>query len=350
MTAKKYLWTILMSLVLFIIFHLLTWNFLTKFVFDNQNSSIGDLGRMSYLKKSLMPRVEEQNLLNKHIPYKANKKVDVLTIGDSFSNGGGAGENGYYQDFIATEQNLTVMNIQPFPQGYIETVLILEKSGFLDRIKPKIIILQSVERFSIKRFSKNILWEISLNQKKVEMLLEKKYNLEMPHPFFINNLNFNALLYNILYHYNNHAFFSKTYIEELNQDFFSVEESRKLLFYYKDLKNIPLASKKNLTLLNNNLNFLQKILDKKNIQLYFMPSVDKYNLYSPYIIKKHISSLFFERLREFPKEYNFIDTKSILQKLTDRELIDVYYADDSHWSAKASKEIFTQIKLKGKNQ
>ena len=78
-----------------------------------------------------------------------------------------------------------------------------------------------------------------------------------------------------------------------------------------------------------------------------MPSVDKYNLYSKYIQNnQYQQSRFFEILRPLKKEYNFIDTKMILTRMLDNNITDVYYSDDTHWSYKASKEIFNRVKLK----
>jgi len=347
MKEKKYVYIFTLLVFLFIGFHLMVWTFFTKDLFIyKDNMVVGDLGRMSYLTESLTLRKNEQILPSKHIQYNDNVEVDVLSIGDSFSNGGGAGTNRYYQDYISTIQNLKVMNIQHSNKGFIETVLILDGNGILDKLNPKIIILQSVERSAIKIYSKNIDWDIGLKNYST-LFLDKKYNHSKPKPSFINNLNYNALLYPLLYKYYDNAIFSKTYISTLTRNLFSCENKDKLLFYVEDLKYIPKSNKKSIALLNNNLNKLQIKLKDKNIKLYFMPSVDKYNLYSKYIKNnQYKKSTFFEILREFKKEYNFIDTKMILEKMLDNNVSDVYYSDDTHWSYKASKEIFNKVKLK----
>lgn len=346
MTAKKYLFIILSSLIVFILFHLIIWTLITKQLFQNDNNlRIGDLGRMSYLTKSFTPRKDEQSLRLKHMDYSDDKKIDVLTIGDSFSNGGCGGTNRYYQDYIANNQNLKVMNIQSSDKGFIETVLILNSQGILDKLKPKIIILQSIERSAVGRYARDIDWDTGLKDHSL-LFLNKKYPDAEPNPSFINTLNYNALLYSILYSYDDNAIFSKVYIASTAKSIFSCEDKDKLLFYFEDLDSIPLSNTKSIALLNDNLNRLQNILDKKNIQLYFMPSVDKYNLYSKYIQNNHYpKSIFFETLRPLNKEYNLIDTKMILEQMLENNIIDVYYSDDTHWSYKASEEIFNHIKL-----
>lgn len=345
MKEKKYLSIILSLIIVFLGYHFIVWNLLTKeFLINENNMHTGDLGRMSYLSRSLTTRKNEQNLQLKHIDYN-DTIVDVITIGDSFSNGGGGGTNKYYQDYIATNQNLKVMNIQRHKKGFIETVLILNSIGILDNLKVKIILLQSIERTAISRYAKNINWNIGLKNNSLNFL-NKKHSNTIKSPSFINNLNYNSLIYNILYKYDDNAIFSKNYIADISKNFFSCEDKDRLLFYYRDLKSIPLSNNNSITLLNNNLNKLQKILNKKNIQLYFMPSVDKYNLYSKYIKNNNYpKSTFFEILRPLKKEYTLIDTKMILGKMLENNIIDVFYSDDTHWSFKASNEIFNQIKL-----
>jgi hypothetical protein len=345
--GKKYLYVFTLILILFTGFHFITWNLFTKEFFPyKDNISIGDLGRMSYLTKSLTFREGERNLPLKHIEYIDNVEIDVLTIGDSFSNGGGGGVNNYYQDYIATIQNLKVMNMQPSRLGFIETLLILIDNDILDKLNPKIIILQTVERSAILRFSKKINWDIG-SRNYSTLFLDRKYPRSRPRPSFINKLNHNVPLYSVLYKYDDNAIFSKVYTSSLTRNLFSSEDKNKLLFYFEDLKYIPLSNQKSISLLNDNLNKLQNILGKKNIKLFFMPSVDKYNLYSKYIKNNpYKESQFFELLRPLKKEYHFIDTKKILSNLLEKDVQDLYYSDDSHWSHKANKEIFQQIKLR----
>lgn len=102
---------------------------------------------------------------------------------------------------------------------------------------------------------------------------------------------------------------SHVYRENLNKELFSVLSSKDLLFYYEDLKYLDLETKENVELLNENFNILARDLSQKGIKLIFMPAVDKYNLYRPYIISNiYKESIFFEYLETLPKEYIFINT------------------------------------------
>jgi len=61
------------------------------------------------------------------------QQATVVSIGDSFSNGGANGPNPYYQDFLATCTGVSVVNVNP-KIGFIETVLALLNSGELKRL------------------------------------------------------------------------------------------------------------------------------------------------------------------------------------------------------------------------
>jgi len=341
LTSKLYVKYLISVLVIFILFHFITWNLITKNIFGNdENIYIGDLGRLSYSIDSLYPRKNESSLKQVYKVFMDYSQTDVITIGDSFSRGDSGGKNANYQDFIATNYNLDVLNISPSDKGYIETVLMLISSGVLDLLKPKAIILESVERSAIQRFSNPIDWSV---HGELDELLAKSPDKFIPHTpdaSFVNHNNYMAWIYRILYRYYDNALLSKVYKVQLTHDFFTSREKRTLLYLSRDLDGIRKSNIHSISLLNENLNHLQAILENKGIQLYFLPAADKYNIYSKYIIdNKYAESNFFEILREKNKNYHLIDTKLILQKLTDNGVQDVYYSDDTHWTDKASAEI-----------
>lgn len=73
-----------------------------------------------------------------------------------------------------------------------------------------------------------------------------------------------------------------------------------------------------------------------------MATTDKYDLYYDFIVDNpYPKNYLFDLLRETPKEYYFVDTKTILLEALKRGEKDIYYADDTHWSYRAS-EIISQ--------
>ncbi len=348
-----------MVFVLFILFHASIWHMYSKNIFlvDDYVYN-GDLGRISFKADSIYARpsylVEDVNDLPKqHVLYKnlkANETVDVITIGDSFSNGATQGKNTFYQDYIATHNNYKVLNILPGARVDIVGDLIkLNDSGLLDKLKPKIIIIESVERYCLGRFAIDIDFNIDVdkkqffkrlnNQKNIFVMKDKTIN-------FINNLNVKALISNIKFKIDKYKKYDTFTIAKLEKNFFTSKDKNSLLFYNEDLQNINSTTELKVIKLNDNINKLADIVAKKNIDLYFMPVVDKYNLYCDYIIDNpYPKSTFFELLRELPKKYKFIDTKKILKEEIENGVQDLYYSDDTHWSYKASEAVVKKVKF-----
>lgn len=119
-----------------------------------------------------------------------------------------------------------------------------------------------------------------------------------------------------------------------------------LLLHKDDVKNIRRHDKQTIQAMNDNMNRLAEVLAQKNIKLYFMPVVDKYNLYRTFIINNpYPESVFFEEMRLLPKKYEYIDTKKILFNALQRGEKDIFYPDDTHWSWRAPEMIFEQVRI-----
>ncbi len=372
-----YIWIFFGLFILF--FHPIMYYFYVSKVFPKDNSVVGDLARMTYSVDLIDKRSTDIDLQKKHIKYNEylGNNVDFITIGDSFSEGASSGKNPYYQDYIASIYNVSVLNIKLFEnnKNYIETIYSLLNSGQLEKLGVKYILIESVQRRSLERFAINDMnINISnidnfknqiLNNQKNDNLIQSHSNeqfeinwIDVFNSIFsksnnndvsvINNLNLNAFIYNAKFKIKGHGKMAPhVYRELLNKDFFSTEVSRDLLFYDEDLKYLKYESEENIKLLNNNFNLLAKALGEKNIKLIFMPAVDKYNLYSPYIVSnKYPQSIFFEYLETLPKNYVFINTKKILLEELKKGEKDIFYADDTHWSYKANDIIINDIEFK----
>jgi hypothetical protein len=318
----------------------------------------GDFARMGYALSSKQYRKAANDLPRRHIIMNeySSQKVDVLTIGDSFSIGGGEGLNNYYQDYIATLNNCTVLNVHPYPTDDLvmffspfSTLAILMNSGYLDKIQPKNILIESAVRYSIPRFIKppldsrytDTIDNIRSHYAKVHYSL-----FPLPKTGFINNGNFKYVCFNLFYKLSDKAFINNIHRRNLTQPLFTAENSRQLLFISDDIRSISMVNKYTVSKLNDNFNILASVLKKKGIKLYFMPIVDKYDLYSDFIDKNpYPKNTFFDELRALPKDYILIDTKAILLDELRRGEKDIYYADDSHWTCKAEKKIFETVKF-----
>lgn len=367
-----YIWLFLGLII--ILFHPTVYYFYVSKVFPKDNSIVGDLSRMTYSVDLIDKKFEKISLEKLHIKQNEyeGQNIDFITIGDSFSQGASGGLNPYYQDYIATLYNKNVLNIEAFKESknYIETIYSLLNSGELEKRAVKYVLIESVQRRSLERFSVNdINTSLSIDKSLLRNNIKMNYNIQeitsandtlidIIKKLFskstnndisvINNLNQNALIYNLRFKIKGYGkMTSHVYREKLSQDLFSKDISGDLLFYYEDLKYLGLETKQNIELLNDNFNKLSHALAKKNIKLIFMPAVDKYNLYRPYIVSNiYNESIFFEYLETLPKDYIFINTKKILSKELEKGEKDIFYVDDTHWSYKASKTIIKDESFK----
>jgi len=353
---RKYVSISLYFLAGFLLFHLVTWKCFTEDLLSNKYDG-GDLSRMGYLTGSKHYRKTYVDLPRRHLNMKdfSGQQVDMLTIGDSFSFGGGRGRNPYYQDYIATINNLTVMNVMPYPANDLvmgcsplSTLAVLDNSGYLDIIKPRYVLIESLETLAPARFARPFSWTWSDSLSNVVRHYAGVSDEwpALPKISFINGGNLEFYWRNVLYNFSDSPSGHHVFRRELSRQLFSVREGKDLLFYDFDLQVIPLTSPKRVAETNNTINRIAEILGRKGIRLIFMPVVSKYDLYSEFIIDNpYPKSTFFEILRPMNKKYIFIDTKSLLQEKLRKGEKDIYFADDTHWSWKASQSIFEQVRF-----
>jgi hypothetical protein len=283
-----------------------------------------------------------------------NESIDLITVGDSFSNGMGSGINPYYQDYLATSLHINVLNIQNLNKSfsYIDTIRYLHKTKWLHKVHPRAILIECVVRESMNHIPSNPA-KIDLAKENFNPLpLKTNFIREFPLPMLINTANYKAPYYHFAYHYNIQAK-KEIYKFPLLRPLFTTKDMNHLLIYHDDINNISQFTEKKLIKLNKELNTLANELHQDGIILIFMPAVDKYDLYHHYVAnnRQYPKNPFFSILRKQPKKYLLVDTKAILHPLLEANISDVYYADDTHWSFKASERIshdsiFTFLKHK----
>lgn len=355
MSYKKFVKYVAGVLSLFLLFHMTIWVFFTSDLLEEPSKG-GDLARMAYALGSKYPREKEITLDKTHLDYAQyhGQAVDIVTVGDSFSFGLGGGKNPYYQDYIASLYDLDVLNITPFCQqptdiqcNPINTIVTLLNSGALTQeIKPKMIVIESSEKYAVSRFSQDVDWNQSLlhndTVKRNNSAQEETESSGLLK--FINTGNYKFLLYNFYYlNSPNAKGKSGVYKADLNTSFFSCNDDHTLLFYFEDLNKIHMNMQSNIKRMNDNLNSLAKLLKKQNIGLTLLIAVDKFDLYSPYIIDNpYPDNPFFDIFDQEYKEYYSINSKQILAKELAQGKKDIFFSDDTHWSNFASEAIIRQ--------
>jgi hypothetical protein len=357
-SGKAFIRYFVLFLAVFIACNAVIWSCFTRDLRKSDRPGRGDLARLGYMSGIISFTQEAPKLPRRHLELEEynGQPVDMVTIGDSFSNGGGFGANRYYQDYIAFNSNLTVLNIEPFEDlDFVTQASLYANNGFLDRVQPKYYLLSSTAKYCVARFADNVDFDRTVSME--ELASYKKYrfryNLEQDSARipdnvfrFVNEGNFKFLLYNICYRFSDHAFFSKTYQLPLDRTFFSGNRGTTLLCYRDDIKNLSYLTPDTVAKINENLNRLADRLAAKGIHLVFMPVVDKYDLYFDYIVKnRYPRNTFFDMLRPLKRRYRLIDTKAILEEAIRNGVKDIFYVDDTHWTWKASKIIFESEKF-----
>ena len=342
MSAKKYVMCIAAALLFFMAVNVVLWNFTVKNFFG-----LKDLNRMGYFdtNEALTPNAEYSIIhdeMKDYINGSLRKSFDIITIGDSFTNGGGSV---FYQDYLADKYGINSLNFSIKNHCMLDLYLLIS-SGLIDEIQPKAVILESVERAVQGRLGGYEITPISADREDIERALShsKSISSKIFIPIMIKaNTDF---MQSLLYRINDPERLSKeVYIARLDRDLFTnPEHENTLLFYHEDLHYIDRPI--NPEMVNANLNTAAELLRDKGIKLIFMPCVDKYDLYYPYIIDKKgrpENNSFSEMRKISGKEYIFIDTKAILREALSRGEKDIYWFGDTHWSWKGVELVCDEL-------
>ncbi len=339
MSYKRFVISTAIAFGIYISFHLITYTLLTKKIFGlNKKESVGDLARLSYRPNFTNKRTLQYTLPRSHLYNQTytNQPLDLVTIGDSFSYGGGYGLNSFYQDYLASYYKINVLNIGTKNiSEYIEAVVSLHNTGWLKKHKTKYLLLESVVRLAYGRFAREIDWSrtdpVIIRQK-----TKYPYHQDVS---IIGTANYKIFYYFIKDHFFHSTYNNGIYKFDLSKPLFTYP-SNQILIYHSDISQSHLYTSKSIQKINHNLNKLAEILKKDGTQLIFMPVVDKYDLYYPYIKNNpYTQNPFFDLFRPLKKDYIFIDTKKILRPYLKKGIKDIWYVDDTHWNYKASKAI-----------
>ena len=325
----------------------------------------GDLVRLGYIYNNPSPSseiiaqykpLENKFRLISESDLSQNINMDVLTIGDSFSDQGISG----YQNILANK-GVSVAHVDRFlsEENPIQMLIELINSDFFDRIKTEYVVLQTVERFAVNRAS-----ELSFTQsrsidditKQIKKHKEKKTKSTDSNALqkveFFSDATIKVPLFNFQYLFLNRPLYADVYRFESNTNLLFSNNPKDLLFYKNDVIFLPKKNDdKNVSQANEVFNKINQLLEKKRIKLIVMIAPDKYDLYYPYIKNKPKGKepLFFEKLEKEKKEYLYIPSYSILSDMIKKEK-DVYFYDDTHWTMKGadamSESIYNMIQNK----
>lgn len=339
--VKKLVFRILILFVPFLISLPIYW-----FNYETPGGDLSRVGRIS-VDSDYHDIIREQyeifdNLYTEWHPGIVSGYYDVITIGDSFSMRGKYG----YQNFMSNyDKNLKVLNISNHylkSTNPLQEIVNLLNGDFFDNIHADFIILEAVERtLNIRAEDINIQSKLNIKDIKEVNLYSELSSLEKV-VGEIYDANYYSLT-NLLYNFDDNAFFSEVHLFESNRKLFQFFDG--VLIFSDDIRY--LKHKNNLDSiinLNDFLNELNDLVQLKDMKLIFLPAPDKYTIYQDYFVTNdYIRSDFFPLLNSLEKNYLYVDTYSLLLNQIENNLLDIYYYDDTHWSPVGSKIVAEEL-------
>jgi hypothetical protein len=294
----------------------------------------GDIGRLGkipfgweyvrYLRKDyLTDNLTIDTVIVSHEKLQIADASNVCAIGDSFSMQGIFG----YQNYLAHLLGFKIININNYPENPLTTYAMLLNSGIIDGSNCRILILEFVSRDIIQKLN-------SVNLKKTYKL-SKRNNKNTGKNSELHDLN---SFIRLRIDYNNPVYKSNLKQECFTHDYFS-----KTLFYYKNDMKFLKISEANIEKAKENLVFLNSKILEKGIKPIFLIAADKYDVYRPFMTD---TSLPVDTTTDGLSGISgvlVIDTKPLLQEMVQNGEKDVYMANDSHWSHKASKAVALKL-------
>jgi hypothetical protein len=306
---------------------LFTWSSL---MYEIEGSDLIRIGYIPDFYKKTKHKLDKKSLKTQFFHSKTkNKKIDILVLGDSFSEGKNSFTNLIAKSKFVLKPTLNGEN----PINVLDQFI---NKNFFKTNSVKFVIIESVERYVVDRGVNSNSLKSFFGQKCT--VNHHKPNLD--HIFFSNQ--------SILFFYNsinyllksNNLINNKVYSMKLKSTLFNHVMGDEILILHEDLDVVRFNNnEKNIRILNKRINDLAIKLNKDNTKLILLIYPDKYDLYFNFLNQKKIKPVFFEKFSKMKKKYVYIDTKKILlNKLFDHTK-DLYFYDDTHCTIKASKTI-----------
>lgn len=291
------------------------------------NDITGDIGRIGQIIFSKEYRSQDKfnNLPMVSIDWcdTSNLKSNsVLFMGDSFT------ALTFYPDYLTNILQISSAKFFADNTASPEETFIALCNANIET--PKVIFLESVERFFISRlcdldFSSNILPKASvLSDVSVSKQVKEKQT------------DFSTFYKNQII--DNHAILKVSLRDSL---FTCTRKENELYFYNYDL---VCPNEEQIQTAISKLDSLFMLARERNICLFYVIAADKYDVYQEFAIdntfpKKEV----LEKFVEFESNPCFVNTKTVLMEKARQGVKDLYYADDTHWSPIGAQIVAEEI-------
>ncbi len=350
-SPRQFVLGFITAIALFVLLHALTWQFAVRQLLQREDGIVtGNLARLGYISDLVHPRRTQVTLPQRHLEAGdlQDQRIDLLTIGDSFSNGGAGGPNPWYQDFIASRWGWNVLNLRGFPglHNDMDLVRALLRAGLLQEWGVRYVLLESTQYKIVSRYADTP--PPRGLPSRAALIAHYRFGepqpipdlLALPDVAWINDGNIKHWWNRIMYHLDDCAFISQACRTRLRARRFSIGDGKDLLYTPGALRIVSRNNADAVQRMNNRLEALADELGQQGIGLIVMPVVTKYELYRPDIAQgDYPPDPLFPHWRRLSHRFVLVDTQAILRQAIEAGELDTFYIDDSHWTPKASAHV-----------
>ena len=306
----------------------------TQIVVPNIDGELGPLGKIMFPKENKanvsINEFYYTDILN--LQELADTTVDVLTLGDSFSQQW----KGSYENFIARD-GLSVINFH-VAMNMFQATYDLMHLGYIDSMRVKTIVIESGERYLTERILGLKTTNKEVMIKPIELVAAYGENGLPQSTPLIETRNFILLRLGIK-HPVRHV--------RVNRDFFTQGMSRELYFLDEDL-DYPSILATDTATIKHNITTLNSLADSLGIQLVYIVPPDKYSIYQHYIVnnpfpEKTVGRDIKKILGNDPL-HPWVMAEDIIEPLLKAGERDVYPLSSSHWSWSTAERVASVVR------
>lgn len=303
------------------------------FVIPYQTGDLGRLGGIPFGPYDTIFKTPTFLYTKDIVSFDSLKNIEILTIGDSFSQFQTFG----YQNYLGKYINKNIYNIVIRDLTSINTASTLLEKQLMP--KCKVIIIESVERKLINNLNCIISIDNIISQRTIvtdKMLLLNPQDTIIRH----NEFDFQKLTSFIK---NKIDLFDKYKVFTLNTPMFTAANYSDRLYIYKnrldcdDDLTYSNITQQQIQKAKETLALLKQLGEKHNVQIIFLVAADKYDMYYDYIKdNSYPANPTLDYFSDIDTTF-FINTKTLLLPYLRNGEKDIYRVNDTHWSPKAAK-------------
>lgn len=268
--------------------------------------------------------------------YSSQDTIDVLVIGDSFSESNDQG----FQKYLFHEFGLHVATLDKFERSQNQMVRLnhLINSGFFSRNTVRYVLMESVERDILHTFQPDLI------HAKSKILETKPGSGKPPSPYQLpQNSSIYSIYNNLRFHFfSDTRHFNYTLRFQTNNPLFNYPRTN-ILILSDDLINTDRYAEKAMGIVKV-LKAADSSLQRIGVKMILMPAPNKYTVYYPWI--KANPNPEPQLLHDFPRlssGLTLVNLLPVFREKIQEGVKDLYLFGDTHWGPRGHYEVAKEI-------